>query len=265
MYHFEYVPEGKAKLCRAEIRKLMLDVQEYVRDHFTFQFEFIGSSSRNMVTWDPTTTKCFDFDLNLYPNYDDEEYSAEEVKRILRKALDRCGRRYGFGSSQDSTRVITVKKQWILLGSPCTSVYSCDFAIVHDWTDDEGGRYQEYIRNNKADRVYFWAKQNKGYAYLKEKEAWLKKQKLWNEVREVYLDKKNNNLNPGKKSRALYAETISEVCQRHKYGKTPAKPAAEKKPASAAKPQGKAESGKKPQPKQKPQVQQSKQKQKSKK
>ena len=38
---------------------------------------------------------------------------------------------------------------------------------------------------------------------------------LWNEVRDVYLDKKCRNEDPGKKSRSLFAETIKEVFELH--------------------------------------------------
>ena len=43
----------------------------------------------------------------------------------------------------------------------------------------------------------------------------LKKNKLTNELRKIYLDKKNFNTNPNKKSRALYAEAVNEVYNAH--------------------------------------------------
>lgn len=52
--------------------------------------------------------------------------------------------------------------------------------------------------------------QCKGYL-LSKKEAYIKKNKLTNELRKIYLDKKNFNTNPNKKSRALYAEAVNEL------------------------------------------------------
>lgn len=42
----------------------------------------------------------------------------------------------------------------------------------------------------------------------------IKKHTLWQEVRDLYLYKKNNN-SIGKKSRALFAETINDISQQN--------------------------------------------------
>lgn len=57
--------------------------------------------------------------------------------------------------------------------------------------------------------------QGKGYL-LSKKEKYIKKNKLTNELRKVYLDKKNLNTNPDKKSRVLYAEAINEIYNKNK-------------------------------------------------
>lgn len=44
-----------------------------------------------------------------------------------------------------------------------------------------------------------------------------KEEDLWNDVLKLYIYKKNNNQNLYKKSRALYAETIHEICQKNGY------------------------------------------------
>ena len=62
MYHFEYVSKKEAAPYKSQLIELLNRVQDYVRDEFTFQFTFIGSSSRNMITYDPTTNVGFDFD-----------------------------------------------------------------------------------------------------------------------------------------------------------------------------------------------------------
>ena len=66
MYHFEYVSKKEAAPYKSQLIDLLNRVQDYVRDEFTFQFTFIGSSSRNMITYDPTTNVGFDFDVNTY-------------------------------------------------------------------------------------------------------------------------------------------------------------------------------------------------------
>ena len=53
MYHFDYVSKKEAAPYKAGLIELLNKVQDYVRDEFTFQFTFIGSSSRNLIPSDP--------------------------------------------------------------------------------------------------------------------------------------------------------------------------------------------------------------------
>ena len=63
--------------------ELIHKVQDEVRDNFTFQYEFVGSVKRNMVTWDVKSNVGFDFDVNIRVNDDDEEFKAKTLKRYL--------------------------------------------------------------------------------------------------------------------------------------------------------------------------------------
>ena len=207
MYHFEYVSKKEAAPYKAELIEILHQVQDYVRDDFTFQFTFIGSSSRNMITYDPTTNIGFDFDVNITVNDDDEDYSPEETRTILHNAFSRFMTAYGYNKCEQSTRVISIKvvDQW-----SSRVIRSCDFAVVY-----EGRNGQQYIRFNKERNYFSWEFQTQPYKELEFRADYLKENGHWNEVLEVYLDKKNNNYNPDKHSRSLYAETINECFRRH--------------------------------------------------
>ena len=207
MYHFEYVSKKEAAPYKAELIEILHQVQDYVRDDFTFQFTFIGSSSRNMITYDPTTNIGFDFDVNITVNDDDEDYSPEEIRTILHNAFSRFMTAYGYNKCEQSTRVISIKvvDQW-----SSRVIRSCDFAVVY-----EGRNGQQYIRFNKERNYFSWEFQTQPYKKLEFRADYLKENGHWNEVLEVYLDKKNNNYNPDKHSRSLYAETINECFRRH--------------------------------------------------
>lgn len=207
MYHFEYVSKKEAAPYKAELIEILHQVQDYVRDDFTFQFTFIGSSSRNMITYDPTTNIGFDFDVNIMVNDDDEDYSPEEIRTILHNAFSRFMTAYGYNKCEQSTRVISIKvvDQW-----SSRVIRSCDFAVVY-----EGRNGQQYIRFNKERNYFSWEFQTQPYKELEFRADYLKENGHWNEVLEVYLDKKNNNYNPDKHSRSLYAETINECFRRH--------------------------------------------------
>ena len=207
MFHYEYVSKKQAAPYKAKLIEIIKMVQDEVRDEFTFRFTFIGSSSRNMITFDKTTNIGFDFDVNIEVNDDDEDYSAEEIRTTVRDALTRISRQYGYDKCEDSTRVLTIKA--IDLWHSRIS-HSCDFAIVY-----EGKNGQQYIRFNKETGKYTWESQKQPYKDLEKRAEFLKKHGHWDEVLDVYLDKKNSNVDPNKHSRSLYAETINECYSRH--------------------------------------------------
>lgn len=210
MHDFQYVPKSEYKPLKAKIMELLYDVQDEVEEHFTFRFDFVGSTKRNMITRDMKSNIGFDFDVNIEVNDDEEDYSATEIRNILRNAITKASRRYGFNRCEDSTRVITIKMidRWHSLIE-----HSCDFAIVYG---------NQYIRFNKEHQTYIWANQSKGYKGIEKKADILKNhgnKKYWQEVRDVYIDKKNFNTDPDKHSRSIYAETINEVYTRFQNDK----------------------------------------------
>lgn len=208
MYNFEYVTRNVALPVKKELIKIINQVQDLVREHFTFNFYFIGSTDRNMITQDIRSNIGFDFDVNIEVNDDEENYQPGEIRKIIRLALDQVARNYGYGYTEDSTRVLTTK----FVDKKNSKIkHSCDFAIVNNYGEGK----QEYIRYNKGNGSYYWEQQPKGFIGLETKADWLKKKGYWQEVRDYYKEKKNNNTNPDKHSRSLYAETINEIYQRY--------------------------------------------------
>ena len=203
MHDFRYVPRTEYQPLKNQIILILNEVQDEVRDDFTFQYHFIGSTKRKMITRDMKSNIGFDFDVDLTVNDDEEDYDPDEIRNILRNAITKVSRRYGFTKCEDSTRVITIK-----MTNPWRSTieHSCDFAIVYG---------NQYIRFNKGTQTYTWEYQSKNHNDIEKRADILKKNGCWDEVRTVYLDKKNCNTNPDKHSRSLYFETINEVYKRY--------------------------------------------------
>ncbi len=210
MHDFKYVTKNEAKPVKEELYQILYEVQDIVRDYFTFNFVPVGSSSRNMITYDTKSNIGFDFDFNIEVNDDDEEFAPKEIRTILRNAIDRVAPRYGYKYCEDSTRVLTIKK---VNTFSSRIIHSCDFAIVYNCKD---GR-QQYIRYNKADNQYVWNYQGKGFVDLDKKIEWLKKKKLWGELKDYYIIKKNNNDDIDKHSRSIFAEAVNEMCMKNGY------------------------------------------------
>ena len=210
MHDFKYVTKNEAKPVKEDLYQILHEVQDIVRDYFTFSFTPVGSSKRNMITYDTKSNIGFDFDFNIEVNDDDEEFSPEGIRTILRNAIDRVAPRYGYKYCEDSTRVLTIKK---VNTFSSRIIDSCDFAIVYNCKD---GR-QQYIRFDKANNKYSWEYQGKGFVGLEKKIEWLKKKKLWEELTDYYIFKKNNNNDTNKHSRSIFAESVNEMCMKNGY------------------------------------------------
>lgn len=203
MYHFRYVPKSEYAEAKRQVIELLHLVQDEVRDRFTFRYDFIGSVERNMVTMDETSNIGYDFDINIEVNDDEQNYKAIHIKQILQAGFDKYVGRFQYSPCEDSTRVLTIK---VKDTKKSKILHSVDIAIVNNYGDGQ----QEYIRHNKTDGSYQWVEQPDGYYKQRERIEVLKDEGYWQEVRDVYLFKKNNNTQR-KKSRALFAETINEV------------------------------------------------------
>ena len=215
MHNFKYVPKEEWKPIRDELLEIIHRLQNEVRDNFTFQYHFVGSSKRKMITRDWNSNIGFDFDVNIEVNDPDEDYSAEEIRNILHKGLDKVNNPYGYSVfgydyTEDSTRVLTIK---VKDRTNSRILHSCDFCIIYEC----GNGRQQYIRYNKKQNSYSWEYQPKGYMELPSKMEWIKKHGLWQQVRDTYIYKKNINTDNNKKSRSIFAETIHQICQQNKY------------------------------------------------
>lgn len=214
MHNFKYVTRKQLSPVKNNLISIINSVQDQLRDEFTFQFYFVGSVKCNMVTCDVGTNRGYDFDINIQVNDSSIGLTAKEIKTKIRLALDEVALRFGYDNAEDSTRVITIKFKD---RNNSRIIHSCDFAIVNDYTDDDGYEQQQYIHFNKKKNRYFWQEQPQGFYLLNEKVDWIKDNGYWPEVRTLYLDKKNHNSDHHKHSRSICAETIHEICQKYGY------------------------------------------------
>ena len=213
MNHFEYVSKKKRAPIKQEIIRMLHEVQNTLRKDFTFRYDFVGSDKRNIVTYDPKTNIGFDFDVNIEINDNEDRFSAKQIKEKIMSAFNQVVQKYKYDFAGDSTRVITIKVKDQVNAK---ILHSCDFAIVNNYIDEDGYERQEYIHFNKKQNSYYWNEQSNGYYLLPEKEEWIKDNEYTEDLREIYLYKKNTNPCK-KKSRSLSAEAVHETCQRYGY------------------------------------------------
>lgn len=209
-HDFQYVTKKEAAPFKEKIRELLCLVQDEVRKYFTFSFEAVGSSSRNMITCDRKDNIGFDFDFNIEPNDPENKYDAYKMRNIIYEAIRKHSGQFGYTRIEDSTSVITIKA---VDHRHKKIKYSCDFAIVYNYKKN-GKKIQQYIRYNKERNTFYWENRGKGF-YIERKINWLKKNRRWTELREYYLLKKNKNCDPNKHSRSILAESVNEMYERY--------------------------------------------------
>lgn len=209
-HDFQFISKHSTEVKEAyqNIQKIVNQVHKDLSKHYTFQAKAVGSYSRNMITKDRKGNTGFDFDFNIYPNDDENSFSAKEIKLLFKRSLDKFARDYGYDYAEDSTRVLTIK---VKDKQNSRIVHSVDFAFVNDYEDEEENACQEYIRFNKKHNSYTWEEQPQGFYMLPERIDRLKENDLWTETRQMYLRKKNTNEDPDKHSRSLFAEAVNET------------------------------------------------------
>lgn len=232
MPEFEYVSPEEAQPVIDEIIALIQDMQKCVRKKFkkdfTLKYQFVYGSSRNMITREKDGNKGFEFDVNLIPNFREDEYSDEKMAKILFFAIESCMRssevismkKYGkliIDNSDDQIDVFTIK---IIDKADSNIVHSCDFAITR--TLCEGGKqYKQCICNDKKCFGYRWEGRVDYDIDIEERLQLIEyydsitEIDLSAELRDSYLKNKNQNQIPTKKSRKIFIETVNNMLYKY--------------------------------------------------
>ena len=98
----------QVKSAYSDLMEILSLVHDDLRKQYTFQHEPVGSYSRNMITYDAKSNIGFDFDINIYPNDEENRFTAKQIKLLFKQSLDKFAHRYGYDFAEDSTRVLTI-------------------------------------------------------------------------------------------------------------------------------------------------------------
>lgn len=214
---YKYVVEREIKRYRSHCSNIMEQLRDMLNEKYDIntQFSLVGSGgdSRNMVTRNGDGS--FDLDYNLViismPNafWD----NLKRLKDTVRDSLNRIVGNTWFSDGKDSRSVITSILHF--KDSPKVE-FSFDIAIL---AKNSNGNLCRLIHNNKGCRNenFTWNEVPSSHN-LKDKAYALKTNGLWNELRAVYLDKKNMYLSrrdDNHPSFIIYIESVNELYNRH--------------------------------------------------
>ena len=215
MYHYveDKLFERKAKKFSSElVKKVELDLRE-TKD-INSQAFLVGSGGRNMITQNENGPIDFDYNLNIisYTNWND----AKQLKELVRKSFNKIMKSYNLVDVSDSTACLATRQ--IYFEDRPKKFFSIDLAIVKM----DGGFWHRLIHkktgNTKHDE-YIWNK-IKNSNDIKKKSDFIKSNNYWEDVRNVYLSKKNFYLREQDEenhpSFVCFIEAVNEIYQKLK-------------------------------------------------
>lgn len=174
----------------------------------------VGSGAKNLIT--QNSNEPIDLDYNLYiadfGNFSPRDEG--DIKEYIRKQFNIILNRNGWSDCMDSTSVLTTEKRHFTKGNH--TEFSIDLAIVFNNRDGWHRLIHEKTGFVAWDRYYWNAVPDSRNLF--DKVAAIKDKQLWNEVIDVYLDKKNMYLRRqdyNHPSFNVYVETVNEIY--HKY------------------------------------------------
>ena len=208
---YRYVTEKEVKPYRNYCSETLAKLRDLLNKVYGIntQFSLVGSggSSRNMVTRDGNGP--FDLDYNLVILNMPNEYQKDlkKLKDTVRNSLNEIVKKEYFTDGKDSRSVITS----ILHFSNSSEVkFSFDIAIL---AKNNQGNFCRLIHNKGYQKGFTWNEILSSHN-VKELADRLKREGLWNEVRNIYLNKKNMYLQRGDNNHPsfiVYVESVNEV------------------------------------------------------
>ncbi len=184
---------------------IVLDVQQKVRELFTFSFNLVGSGKTRLITVD--SNNHIDLDYNLVIQRD-KVGIVDNPKKLKLTIMNEFRKYLPKGTHVcDSTSAITIKNNNFKIDG---YKYSADFAILCEGND--GYYYKLLFNKAKNENVYLWGRVKKSHNFGY-KFARLKEEGMWLEIKEKYIHKKRTLNKP---SFTLLIEVVNELCQ--KYG-----------------------------------------------
>ena len=201
---------------RTEAGEILQDLCHNLKvDHdIGARFFMVGSGARRLIT--QTANQPVDLDYNLEIVRCEDFEDCRYLKECVRKSFDKVLRAHGWLSCQDSTSVLTAKRQLYTITAPVR--YAIDVCIVMQ--DD--GHYHRLIHKKTGwvcNDEYYWniAPQSRE---LRKKVKHIKECGKWELVRDQYLRLKNLYLTRNDHdhpSFICYIEAVNNVYNSRKH------------------------------------------------
>ena len=204
---FRYAPQKEVKELAEWCLDILHEMQDEMRDYFTFDIRLIGSGEKRLVT--QNEEECFDLDYNLILQRDKQGLlnNPKKIKDLFVLGFDKVLNTHvkDYSHACDSSSVITIK-----IVHDKRLRFSFDVAIIVE--GDDGFFYR--LTNDKNSGRYIWNRVKNSGNYLKKYQQ-IKKGGYFPQFKERYLELKNMHLRRQDeiKSFSIFLETLNEFYQ----------------------------------------------------
>lgn len=215
MYHYiedkEFLKRMKS-LCSDIINQL---VQSINNDSvMKVEAQLVGSGAKNLITQNANVPIDLDYNLCVVKVFDMSFNDGRAIKEYIRKHFNAVLNNNGWSDCQDSTSALSTELRHFTKGNK--TEFSIDLAIVR-----ENNQGWERLIHNKTGIVAFdqWCWNEALNSRDLTNRVWdIKAKSLWQEVRELYLDKRNMYLCRGDYNHPSFTvciETINEIYSKY--------------------------------------------------
>lgn len=211
---YSYVPKSESKkfrmFCSDKLNQLK---QELYKKGYEVDFYLVGSGMKNLVT--RNEEESYDLDYNIeFLNVSIFDLKPQKIKDFIMSFLNIITVKGSspFKNCQDSTSAITSR-----LVFDEKLYFSFDVAIL---AKNKDGDFCRLIHNKKGgDNSYHW-EQVPNSKEIYKRFDFLKKHGYFNELREIYLDKKNFYLcrnDHNHSSFIIFKECVNQMWDKYYY------------------------------------------------
>jgi hypothetical protein len=203
----EYVKRNDVKPHIIFFKTMVEDIRDEIRkEGITFICNLVGSAKRNLVI--KNANKGFDCDFQLIIKKNKNNIKEKDIKNLFMNKLNLQLISSPFSCCEDSSLAITIKHKNIKESS---IINSYDVVVLRERDD-----CIEILKNEKESG-------NGPYHYIKlpdmknhlDNFKKIKGYDMWQELREVYLNKKKKHISSDRKSFQILNEAVNEILRKY--------------------------------------------------
>ncbi|MBD5104182.1 MAG: hypothetical protein HDT47_04870 [Ruminococcaceae bacterium] len=176
----------------------------------TVKAHLVGSGSKNLITQNANDPVDLDYNLCVVKVSKININDGKAIKEYIRKRFNEVLQKNELNDCQDSKSALTTKKMRLSKGNK--TEFHIDLAIIRETPSGWARLIHEKIGTVIFDRWYWNEARNSKDLAVKAND--IKKKDMWEEVRKIYLEKKNMylcNRDHDHPSFIVYIETINEI------------------------------------------------------